>query len=145
MKRVLVVAAAALAAVVLYTTTAPAGQQAVTPGQFAALQKKVTKLRKDVDTLGTVLVNCVMHQAYPVKEYGGLNDEGYQYHFPDGHVGFETALDLAPATETNVAWFLAVEPTCAAVINSGGRTLASILRSTPAQARPADALRRSSH
>lgn len=132
MKRLFVVAAVALAAVVLYAATAPAGQQAVTPGQFAALSKKVTKLRKDVDALGTVLVDCVMHRASPVKEYGGLTDEGYQYHFPDGRIGFETALDLAPATDASAEWFLSVDPTCASVINGGGRTLTSILRSTPA-------------
>lgn len=135
MKRVLVVAAIALAAVALYAATAPAGQQAVTPGQFAALSKKVAKLRKDVDTLGTVLVNCVMYHAYSVKEYGGLSNEGYAYQFPDGHIGLETALDLAPPTDTNTAWYLAVEPQCAAQINSGGRTLAAIFRSTQAHAR----------
>jgi hypothetical protein len=47
MKRVLVVALVALAAVALYAATAPAGQQAVTPKQFAALQKRVAKLEKD--------------------------------------------------------------------------------------------------
>jgi hypothetical protein len=130
MRRVLVVAAVGLAAVVFYTTTAPAGQQAVTPGQFAALSKKVTKLRKDVNDLTTILVGCVMHHAYPVKEFGGLSDEGYQYKFPDGHVGNETALDLAQANDPNAAWFLAVEPGCAAVINGGGgRTLAALAES----------------
>ena|SRR5438132_3601874 len=47
MTRVLAVAVAALAAVALYATTAPAGQQAVTPQQFAALAKRVTKLEKN--------------------------------------------------------------------------------------------------
>jgi hypothetical protein len=60
MRRVLVVAAVGLAAVVVYTTTAPAGQQAVTPGQFAALTKRVKKLEKDnkdiKEALGFVLV-----------------------------------------------------------------------------------------
>jgi hypothetical protein len=47
MTRVLVVAAVALAAIVVYAATAPAGQQAVTPKQFSALAKRVTKLEKD--------------------------------------------------------------------------------------------------
>jgi hypothetical protein len=47
MTRVLAVAMVALAAVALYAATAPAGEQAVTPKQFAALQKRVTKLEKD--------------------------------------------------------------------------------------------------
>src|SRR5881396_2093645 len=47
MRRVLVAAVIAMAAVALYATTAPAGQQAVTPKQFAALTKRVAKLEKD--------------------------------------------------------------------------------------------------
>jgi hypothetical protein len=47
MTRVLAVALVALAAVALYATTAPAGQQAVTPKQFAALQKRVKTLETD--------------------------------------------------------------------------------------------------
>ena len=46
MRRVLIVAVVAIAAVALYVTTAPAGEQAVTPKQFAALQKRVAKLEK---------------------------------------------------------------------------------------------------
>ena len=38
MRRVLAVALVALAAVALYATTAPAGEQAVTPKQFTALR-----------------------------------------------------------------------------------------------------------
>jgi hypothetical protein len=55
MKRVLVTAVVALAAVILYAATAPAGQQAVTPKQFAALQKRVAKLEKDDKTITEVL------------------------------------------------------------------------------------------
>ncbi len=47
MRRVLVLAAVALAAVAVYAATAPAGQQAVTPKQFAALSKRVKALEKD--------------------------------------------------------------------------------------------------
>ena len=47
MTRVLAVALVALAAVALYATTAPAGDQAVTPKQFSALQKRVKTLEAD--------------------------------------------------------------------------------------------------
>ena len=47
MRRVLAVALVALAAVALYATTAPAGEQAVTPKQFSALQKRVKALEAD--------------------------------------------------------------------------------------------------
>ena len=47
MKRLLVVAMIVIAAVSLYAATAPAGEQAVTPKQFTALQKRVAKLEKD--------------------------------------------------------------------------------------------------
>jgi hypothetical protein len=60
MRRVLAVAAVGLAAVVFYTTTAPAGQQAVTPGQFAALQKRVKKLEKDNKDIKEVLAFVVL-------------------------------------------------------------------------------------
>jgi hypothetical protein len=56
MKRALVVALVAFAAVALYSTTAPAGQQAVTPKQFAALQKRVAKLEKDEKDITDALV-----------------------------------------------------------------------------------------
>jgi hypothetical protein len=46
MRRVFILAAVALAAVAVYAATAPAGQQAVTPKQFAALSKKVKALEK---------------------------------------------------------------------------------------------------
>jgi hypothetical protein len=66
MRRVLAVAAVGLAAVVFYTTTAPAGQQAVTPGQFAALSKRVKKLEKDnkdLKLLAGAVLSCVFDQG----------------------------------------------------------------------------------
>ena len=66
MRRVLAVALVAFAAVALYATTAPAGEQAVTPKQFSALQKRVTKLEKDnkdiVNAIG-VIVRCAFNQG----------------------------------------------------------------------------------
>ncbi len=80
MKRVLVVAAVALAVVVLYATTAPAGQQAVTPKQFAALQKRVTKLEKDNKDIKDVLsfiVFCALNKgAVPVTKAPAFHATG---------------------------------------------------------------------
>jgi hypothetical protein len=66
MTRVLAVALVAFAAVALYATTAPAGEQAVTPKQFAALQKRVTKLEKDnKDIIGAIgiIVQCAFNKG----------------------------------------------------------------------------------
>jgi hypothetical protein len=69
MKRVLVVFAIAGLAVALYASTAGGGQQAVTPGQFAALKKSVTTLQKQVKTLtqvAQVLATCDFDSAVAV-------------------------------------------------------------------------------
>lgn len=76
MKRLLVTFLAAGLAVALYASTAGGGQQAVTPGQFAALKKQVTTLqaqmktaRKDITDLKTVavaLIQCDFSSAVPV-------------------------------------------------------------------------------
>jgi hypothetical protein len=66
MRRVLVVAVVALAAVALYVATAPAGQQAVTPKQFSALQKRVAKLEKlnaDVILALGFIVDCAFDKG----------------------------------------------------------------------------------
>lgn len=73
MTRALIVAAVAIAAVSLYVvTTAPAGQQAVTPKQFAALSKRVKALEADDKTLKTVVgavVFCVLNKgAIPITK-----------------------------------------------------------------------------
>src|SRR5436853_6080021 len=70
MKRLLVLVATAGLAVGLYATTAGGGQQAVTPGQFAALSKKVTGLQKQVKTLNSVIASCLFVQAVPVAQVG---------------------------------------------------------------------------
>jgi len=72
MTRALIVAAIAIAAVSLYVTTAPAGQQAVTPKQFAALTKRVKTLGTDDKNLklfaGAVFA-CVFNKgAIPVTK-----------------------------------------------------------------------------
>jgi hypothetical protein len=79
MRRVLVVAVVAIAAVALYVTTAPAGEQAVTPKQFAALQKRVTKLEKTnndiIDVLG-LIATCVFDKG------AIATTKAPQYHIP---------------------------------------------------------------
>jgi hypothetical protein len=66
MTRVLALALVAFAAVALYATTAPAGEQAVTPKQFAALQKRVAKLEKDnKDIIGAIgfIAQCAFNKG----------------------------------------------------------------------------------
>jgi hypothetical protein len=103
MARVLAVALVALAAVALYATTAPAGQQAVTPKQFAALQKRVKTLEtregQIIEVLG-IVVHCGFDKtAIPTTK-------SPQYH--------------ATATgETTDFYVLATsDPECANVINA---------------------------
>ena len=66
MRRVLVVALVALVAIALYATTAPAGQQAVTPKQLAALSKRVKALETDNKNLkdfAAAVVTCVFDKG----------------------------------------------------------------------------------
>ena len=63
MKRLLALVATAGIAVALYATTAPAGQQAVTPAQFNALKKQVTKMQKTVKDL-TAIANITLACAF---------------------------------------------------------------------------------
>lgn len=94
MRRVLVVAVVAIAAVALYVTTAAAGEQAVTPKQFAALQKRVAKLEKTnkdiVDVLGVIAL-CVFDK-------GAIGTtKAPQYHIP----GAGEIADFYVLTTTN--------------------------------------------
>jgi hypothetical protein len=76
MKRLLAVLALAGLAVALYASTAGGGQQAVTPGQFAALKKQVTTLQKNVKTLTqaiNVLGTCDFHSAVPLTNTPSLH------------------------------------------------------------------------
>ena len=76
MKRILVVIAVAGLAVALYASTAGGGQQAVTPGQFAALKKQVASLQKQVKTLTQVTVAlavCDFNSAVPLTNAPSLH------------------------------------------------------------------------
>ncbi|TML98085.1 MAG: hypothetical protein E6G03_00980 [Actinobacteria bacterium] len=71
MTRALIIVAIAIGAVSLYVTTAPAGQQAVTPKQFAALTKRVTKLEKDNKLLlgfAGIVATCLDQAALPTTK-----------------------------------------------------------------------------
>jgi hypothetical protein len=72
MTRVLAVALVALAAVALYATTAPAGEQAVTPKQFNALQKRVKTLESDekqiVEAIGLIVACAFDKGAIPTTK-----------------------------------------------------------------------------
>jgi hypothetical protein len=118
MKRLLVLVATAGLAVALYAATAGGGQQAVTPGQFAALKKSVVKLQKDVKTLNTVVGSCLFVQAVPVASFGS-DTEGYAYVRADGSVIITSALDVVGQNETPQAWFVGTTTDCANSMNSG--------------------------
>jgi hypothetical protein len=114
MKYVVSLAAVALAAVALYATAAPAGQQAVSPAQFAALKKQVTKIRSDLNAVATVLGGCVMGQAIPVTQYT-------DYVGSDGTKVYPTtALDVTQQGDTPNGYALLVNPSsaCVNLVNS---------------------------
>jgi hypothetical protein len=112
MKKFVALAVIALAAVALYATAAPAGQQAVTPGQFNALKSRVAKVEKRAANLENVL-NACFTAAFPVTRYGG-----YVYQDSGGNVFLTTALDLTQQGGTVNAYSLDVGPECANAINS---------------------------
>jgi hypothetical protein len=76
MKRVLVVFLVAGLAVALYASTAGGSQQAVTPGQFAALKKQVTTLQKQVKVLNqamSIVFTCDLDSAIPLTNAPALH------------------------------------------------------------------------
>jgi hypothetical protein len=110
MRRALLVAAIVFGAVAIYAAAAPGGQQAVTPKQFKALQKRVS-------TLEAVISLCFQN-AIPVSQYGGANGVGYTYKNPDGTTVQTSALDVTVQGDTPGAWALDVGADCANAINS---------------------------
>ena len=69
MTRVLAVALVALTAVALYAATAPAGQQAVTPKQFSALQKRV----KTLETTNKQIIQAKAYYATQIAKVRALH------------------------------------------------------------------------
>jgi hypothetical protein len=92
------VTVAALVAALVVAAFAEAGQQAVTPAQFAALSKRVKKLEKDDNALLAYVGACFATWA-PVSRYGGLPTEGYSYTHQDAKVSLESALDITTPGE----------------------------------------------
>jgi hypothetical protein len=109
MKRFLALAVTAIAAVALYATAAPAGQQAVTPKQFAALKKQVTTLQKDVNTLKAD--NACLSTVAAVASFGD-NAAGYHFKNPDGSEILTSALDLVGQGETPDFFLQEVDSRC---------------------------------
>ena len=109
MKRLALVLAAAVAAVALYAATAPAGQQAVTPAQFAALSKKVTTLQKDVKSLKAAF-GCL--SALGIAQFGDGSTTGFHYKQPDGSEVLTTAIDVTGQGEQPAALIAAIDPQC---------------------------------
>src|SRR5205807_5969886 len=96
---VLLVVTAAVA-VGLYAATAGGTQQAVTPGQFAALSKKVTALQKQVNVLKAE-IQCI--SPVGVASFGDVNGvtSGYHYKEPNGTEILTTALDTRSEEHTS--------------------------------------------
>jgi hypothetical protein len=141
MQRLLALLLTAVLAVGLYAATAGGGQQTVTPGQFAALSKKVTKIRKDLDATTGVLASCVMGTAIPINQYNdyvGVDANGQEFK--------TTGLDLTGpgGTPNGFALLVNPDPACVALINGSSlRNLAAFAPLLHARARPNFAHQRS--
>jgi len=98
-----IASAAALFGALLYATTAPAGQEAVTPKQFAALQKRVKNLEG--------VVNLCFQKAAPVTQY-----DGYQATDVNNAPIETSALDFTDAGDTPDAYVLDVGKACATAL-----------------------------
>lgn len=109
MKRILLVIAVAGLAVALYASTAGGGQQAVTPGQFAALKKQVAALQKDVKTLKARSA-CLSALAF--ADFGDGQTSGYHYKQPDGTEILTSALDLTTQDETPSGYIAGIDSQC---------------------------------
>jgi hypothetical protein len=112
MKKFLALGVTATVAVALYATAAPAGQQAVTPGQFNALKVRVAKLEKRASTLENV-INACFQGAMPVARFNG-----YVGANSDGTLFITSAVDVTDSGESPSAFLLDVGSTCANAINS---------------------------
>lgn len=110
MQRLLALVVTAAIAVALYAATAGGTQQAVTPGQFNALKKEVTKLQKDVNGLKGLVSNCLV--PIGITQFGDTTSAGYHYKQPDGTEILTTALDGTPQGVQPDALMLTFDPKC---------------------------------
>ena len=81
------------------TAFAGAGQQAVTPKQFAALSKRVVALEKSNKVVLGYVGACFNRRA-PVSDYGPSDTEGYLYGLPDKTIITTSALDITNSGDT---------------------------------------------
>ncbi len=103
MKRLLAVLLVAGLAIALYASTAGGGQQAVTPGQFAALKKQVVALQKQTKVLTQVvqvLAVCDFNSSVPITN--------------------APALHVTAAGENPDAYLVATNQECATAMNTPG-------------------------
>lgn len=114
MKRLLALVLTALVAVGLYAATAGGTQQSVTPAQFAALKKQVTKLQKQVGDLKGK-VDCLGFAA--VISFG-TDTAGYHYKQPDGSEILTSALDFASQGETPDAYLATIDQQCISALRA---------------------------
>ena len=109
MRRFLVLAVTAFVAVGLYATTAGGTQQAVTPGQFAALSKKVAALQKQVTALKNDF-SCL--SSLGVASFGNGSTSGYHFKQPDGSEILTSALDTTSSNEAPQFQLAQIDPSC---------------------------------
>jgi hypothetical protein len=113
MTRILLVIAVAGLGVALYASTAGGGQQAVTPGQFAALKKQVAALQKDVKTLKA---RSACLTAVGFADFGDGQTSGYHYKQPDGTEILTSALDLTSENETPAGFIAGIDSQCVSAL-----------------------------
>jgi hypothetical protein len=118
MKRfVLVSLAAAVLGAALYATTAPAGQQAVTPAQFNALKKRVAADEKKIKDIEGVLGTC-FNGAVPAARYTGYVGVDSQ-----NNPIVTTALDVTDQGDQPTMFLLDIGSACAQAIGGAFHTL----------------------
>jgi hypothetical protein len=113
------------ALIVAAYAAAPSGatQYSVTPGQFAALSAKVTKLqaqvsgmKKTVGALAAIVATCVDYKTLGVGKFGSPPSEGYVYQDASGsHV--TSALDAAAPSSAPI-FLLTTASQCATAIGT---------------------------
>jgi hypothetical protein len=113
MKRLLVLVVTAALAVGLYAATAGGMQQAVTPGQFAALSKKVAALQKQVNVL-KVDIHCI--SPVGVASFGNGTTFGYHFKQSDTSEILTSALDTISSGETAQFQMATIDPSCVSAL-----------------------------
>lgn len=83
-----------------------------TAQRVAQLEAKVTKLQKQLNTVGGVVANCLVYKTLPANDYGDpATGEGYAYTKATGPI-VTTALDIAVQGETPAFEIALINPSC---------------------------------